>query len=226
MRIEAFTRYNEMTGDAYVMDYTQATAGKRKVCIKEEDPDDIASFHLINPRKTTYWAVNFEENPAVLKGSDQCECMFVSSRASSKGWVCLVELKYCLEKNIERNAGDAFKQLYETLNKLVELNIVDYKSHRIYLNISIPEHSHRAPFTAFQNTQDDLLECLYTHKVKVLGYNEVLILNECFIRPPKEENCNLYVSLNGRSENIKWNHKRKVSAFGIFYYLCALKLTS
>ncbi|EIY39213.1 hypothetical protein HMPREF1064_00552 [Phocaeicola dorei CL02T12C06] len=137
MRIEAFTRYNEMTGDAYVMDYTQATAGKRKVCIKEEDPDDIASFHLINPRKTTYWAVNFEENPAVLKGSDQCECMFVSSRASSKGWVCLVELKYCLEKNIERNAGDAFKQLYETLNKLVELNIVDYKSHRIYLNISI-----------------------------------------------------------------------------------------
>lgn len=78
MRIEAFTRYNEMTGDAYVMDYTQATAGKRKVCIKEEDPDDIASFHLINPRKTTYWAVNFEENPAVLKGSDQCECMFVS----------------------------------------------------------------------------------------------------------------------------------------------------
>lgn len=137
MRIEAFTRYNEMTGDAYVMDYTQATAGKRKVCIKEEDPDDIASFHLINPRKTTYWAVNFEENPAVLKGSDQCECMFVSSRASSKGWVCLVELKYCLEKNIERNAGDAFKQLYETLNKLVELNIVDYKSHRIYLNTKV-----------------------------------------------------------------------------------------
>ena len=187
MRIEAFTRYNEMTLSGDVMDYTQATAGKRKVCIKEEDPDDIASFHLINPRKTTYWAVNFEENPAVLKGSDQCECMFVSSRASSKGWVCLVELKYCLEKNIERNAGDAFKQLYETLNKLVELNIVDYKSHRIYLNISIPEHFHRAPFTAFQNTQDDLLECLYTYKVKVLGYNEVLILNECFIRPPKEE---------------------------------------
>ena len=44
MRIEAFTRYNEMTGDAYVMDYTQATAGKRKVCIKEEDPDDYSFF--------------------------------------------------------------------------------------------------------------------------------------------------------------------------------------
>ena len=146
-------------------------------------PEDVSVWEIKNGKFFPY-----KENPNyVLKGSDQCECMFVSSRASSKGWVCLVELKYCLEKNIERNAGDAFKQLYETLNKLVELNIVDYKSHRIYLNISIPEHSHRAPFTAFQNTQDDLLECLYTHKVKVLGYNEVLILNECFIRPPKEE---------------------------------------
>ena len=54
MRIEAFTRYNEMTGDAYVMDYTQATAGKRKVCIKEEDPDDIASFHP-KIRKQSQW---------------------------------------------------------------------------------------------------------------------------------------------------------------------------
>ena len=80
----------------------------------------------------------------------------------------------------------------------VAYNVVEYFRKREYnhltpnyfqlkLNISIPEHSHRAPFTAFQNTQDDLLECLYTHKVKVLGYNEVLILNECFIRPPKEE---------------------------------------
>lgn len=187
MRIEAFAKHKEITGDAYIMDYTQATASKQKVCIKEEEPDDIACFHLINPRGVAYWAVNFEENPAVLKGSDQCECMFASSKASSKGWVCLVELKYCLEKNIEGNAEHALKQLYETLDKLIELEILDYKSHRIYLNISIPEHSHKSPFTSFQNTQDGLLENLYTHKVKVLGYNEALILNECFIRPPKEE---------------------------------------
>lgn len=91
MRIEAFTRYNEMTGDAYVMDYTQATAGKRKVCIKEEDPDDIASFHLINPRKTTYWAVNFEENPAVLKGSliSVNVCLFPVGQAVRDGFAWL-----------------------------------------------------------------------------------------------------------------------------------------
>ena len=84
MRIEAFTRYNEMTGDAYVMDYTQAIAGKRKVCIKEEDPDDIASFHLINPRKTTYWAVNFEENLISVN-----VCLFPVGQAVRDGFAWL-----------------------------------------------------------------------------------------------------------------------------------------
>lgn len=80
----------------------------------------------------------------------------------------------------------AFKQLHETLKRLVELNILDYQSHRIYLNISIPEHSHREPFTAFQNLQDEQLERLQKHKVKLLGYNKALILNESYIKIPKE----------------------------------------
>lgn len=187
MRIEVFANYQNMIGDAYVMDYTQATASQRKVCITQNAPEDIAYFHLINPRKVDYWAINFEENAAVLKGSDQCECMFASSKATSKGWVCLVELKYCLEKNIKGNSEHAFRQLHDTLKKLVELQIIDHHSHRIYLNISIPEHSYRAPFTAFQNTQDELLEILEEHKVKLLGYNEALILNEGYIKTPKEK---------------------------------------
>lgn len=161
MRIEAFTNHQEMNGEAYVMDYTEATQSKQKVCITQERPEDIAYFHLMNPRKVAYWAINFEENPAVLKGFDQCECMFASSKSTSKGWVCLVELKYCKEKNVERNSENAFKQLYETLKRLVELDILDYQSHRIYLNISIPEHTHKEPFTAFQNTQDNLLDLLH-----------------------------------------------------------------
>lgn len=186
MRIDAFTHYKELNGEAYVMDYTEATHSKQKVCITENPPNDIAYFHLMNPRKVAHWAINFEENPAVLKGSDQCECMFASSKSSSKGWVCLVELKYCKEKNIERNSEGAFKQLHETLKRLVELNILDYQSHRIYLNISIPEHTHKEPFTAFQNTQDALLDILQEHKVKLLGYNKALILNESYIKLPKE----------------------------------------
>ncbi len=187
MKINAFANYQELNGDAYLMDYTQATKSLQKVCITQTVPKDITFFHLSNPRKISYWAVNFEENEAVLKGSDQCECMFAASKASSKGWVCLVELKYCLEKNIESNSEHAFQQLHKTLEKLVEKEILDYHSHRIYLNISIPEHSHRTPFTAFQNSQDELLNMLKEHKVKVLGYNEALILNEGFIKVPKEE---------------------------------------
>lgn len=166
MRIEAFPNHQAMNGEAYVMDYTEATQSKQKVCITEKPPKDIAYFHLMNPRKIAYWAINFEENPAVLKGFNQCECMFASSQSTSKGWVCLVELKYCKEKNIERNSESAFKQLCETLNRLVELSILDYQSHRIYLNISIPEHTHKEPFTAFQNTQDELLDLLHEYKVK------------------------------------------------------------
>ncbi|MEY8687653.1 hypothetical protein AB9N12_16485 [Bacteroides sp. AN502(2024)] len=187
MKIELFANYQELKEDAYLMDYTQATKSQQKVCIACTPPEDIAYFHLSNPRKVAYWAVNFEENAAVLKGSDQCECMFAASRATSKGWVCLVELKYCLEKNIERNSAHAFRQLHDTLEKLVEKEILDYHSHRIYLNISIPEHSNKAPFMAFLNSQDELLSILEEHKVKVLGYNKALILNEGFIKIPKEK---------------------------------------
>lgn len=119
MRIEVFANYQKMTGDAYVMDYTQATASQRKVCITQNAPEDIAYFHLIN----------------------------VS--------VCLRQAKPRVKDG--------------------------------YVWISIPEHSHRAPFTAFQNTQDELLEILEEHKVKLLGYNEALILNEGYIKTPKEK---------------------------------------
>lgn len=186
MKIEAFTHYKEMDGEAYVVDYTEATRSAQKVHITETPPPDIGYFHLTNPRRVNYWAINLEENPAVLKGFNQCECMFASSKSTHKGWVCLVELKYCKERNIEKNSEGAFKQLHETLKRLVELNILDYQSHRIYLNISIPEHSHREPFTAFQNLQDEQLERLQKHKVKLLGYNKALILNESYIKIPKE----------------------------------------
>lgn len=186
MKIEKFTHYQEMNGDAYVMDYTKQTQSRKKVCITSTPPEDITYFHLINQRKIAYWAVNFEENPSVLKGSDQCECMFASSKATSKGWICFVELKYCLEYNIERNATHAFEQLHTTLDQLVKKDIIDHRSHRIYFNISMPDHSDKAPFIAFRATQDALLTVLEEYKVHLLGYNEALILNEGFLKVPKE----------------------------------------
>ncbi len=187
MKIESFAKHQEVSTDSFVVDYTQQTSSKRKVEIIHEVPMDIAYFHLQNPRNIYYWAINLEENPSVLKGSDQCECIFASSRATSKGWVCLVELKYCLEKNIEGNSEHALEQLCETMNKLIELDIIAHNRHRIFLNISVPEHSNREPFTSFQGLQEDRLKLLETHRVKLLGYNQVLVLNEGFIKVPKSE---------------------------------------
>lgn len=185
MKIEKITNYSEMTSDAFVADYTNQTNSHRKVEILSTKPQYICIFHLKNPNEISYWAVNLEENASLLKGSEQCECMFAANKAKRKGWVCLVELKYCMEKNIENNATHAYNQLRGTFDKLIELEILDIKTHRIYLNISVPEHSHKEPFTAFLTTQDEMLDKNKTDKINLLGYNEALILNEGFIRIPK-----------------------------------------
>ena len=99
----------------------------------------------------------------------------------------MVELKYCLEKNVESNSGAAFAQLNNTLDFLKEKGVLDSDNYRIYLNISIPDHSNKEPFLSFISTQDDVLDKLKNERVQVLGYNQVLILNEGFIKVPKQE---------------------------------------
>lgn len=181
-----FHSIKEYSADAFVADYTNQTNSKQGVCILETAPDDIYYFHLQNPRHIVYWGVNFEENPSLFKGINQCECMFVSKQAKKKGWICLVELKYCKEKNIEINSESAFFQLKETLKYLIEKEVIDPKRHRIYLNVSIPEFSAREPFLSFMQTQDEIIEQLQENKIQILGYNRVLIMNEAFIKIPKE----------------------------------------
>lgn len=182
---EAFNNVKSFDGDAYVVDYTNLTHSEKGVEISSVKPD-IHYFHLINKKHVEYWGVNFEENAKFFeKGTNQCECMFVSKNARKKGWSCLVELKYCLEKNITGNSESAFLQLKGTLSYLIEKNVIDLKRHRVYLNISIPDHSHKEPFLSFMATQDETISALAEHKIMVLGYNEVLILNEGFLKVPK-----------------------------------------
>lgn len=47
MKIERFARCEETDGDSFVVDYTQMTASKRKVCIIHEEPDDILNHAYI-----------------------------------------------------------------------------------------------------------------------------------------------------------------------------------
>ena len=189
---EKFEYARIFTSDCYVADFTKQTQSQRGVELSESPFEDIHSFHLSNPNQIEYWGVNFEEHQSFFKdpGSvdvvSQCECMFVSKNARKKGWVCLVELKYCEEHNIERNSDKAYDQLVVTLDFLLKKNVLSLRDHRFYLNISVPDHSNKEPFSSFQNTQDRLLS-LKKRGVFLLGYNNVLIFNEAFIKVPKVE---------------------------------------
>lgn len=100
-----------------------------------------------------------------------------------KGWVCLIEMKYCLEKNIEDNAQKAYKQLFETMTYLKEKGVLNEKDYRFYLNYSVPDYSNREPFSAFRFTPEELL-CYKKQGMSILGYNNLLILNEGYIKVP------------------------------------------
>lgn len=184
---EAFHSVKCFNGDAYVADYTNQTQNEAGVCLSETAPEDIHYFHLVNRHNVEYWGVNFEENAGFFeKGINQCECMFASKNAKKKGWGCLVELKYCLKKNVAGNSESAFVQLKNTLAYLTRKEVVSTARHRVYLNISIPDHSHKEPFLSFISTQDETLNALKANRVQILGYNEVLILNESYLRVPRE----------------------------------------
>lgn len=205
-------RYNS---DVYVVDYTHSTDGKRGVEILSAQPvDGLATLHVKNPNMVEYWGVNFEEHGAFFKykdkngneqKADNCECMFVASKAKHKGWMLLAELKYCeTVEAVDSNAETAYLQLLHTLDWLVQKKVAKPTRHRVYLNVSIPPFSEREPFTSFLQTQDDILDgepgmltnCVGSKLFKqiadagfelhVLGMNSVLIYTYANIMIPKQ----------------------------------------
>lgn len=184
-------------GDTYVADYTEAWQQARKaglpepensgVVISEQSFADIKSFHLKNDNQVEYWGVNLEKNKSLFaSGEKDCECVFQSAKFKKKGWLLLLELKYCKdeERNLTDNLDKAVKQVTQTYQTLVSNKIVDSEQLRVYCNIAAPPSS-REPFTSFLTTQDAAKKLLDESKIHLLGFNEVLILNEGYIKPPK-----------------------------------------
>ena len=185
-----FEKAKLYSADCYVADYTLQTENKRGVELSESPFGDIASCHLANPSHIAYWGINFEEHNAFFKDSvtretlSQCECMFESHHAKKKAWACLIEMKYCLEKNIEDNAPKAYSQLLDTLDYLKKKEVLSDQTHRFYLNFSVPDHSNKEPFTSFFFTPDELLKYKREQGIIILGCNNVLVLNEAFVKVP------------------------------------------
>lgn len=177
---------DEFCTDVYVADYSHVDNDDRRIIITAEKPSDLECFHLENRNKVRFYGANLEESPGLFKGHKNCECMFEAISRNPKSWVCLVELKYCLEKNVQDNAQKAYVQLCDTLDFLIKRKIIDVERQRIYLNISIPEHSTKEPFTSFLFSQDEVLSYYERGRVIPLGVNHLLIMTPVHIHVPKE----------------------------------------
>lgn len=160
--------YKIFNDDIFVGDYTEysklnpqyANVG---VVFSEQPFDKLNSLHIINHRHIPIGAINFEEYEDILKDNQgnlvkQCEGLCFAERAKKYGFVLLIEMKYCLEKNIERNVDEAKYQLEKSLIYLRDTKHIIEKKDRIYWVISIPDHSACEPFNSFIYSQSDLLE--------------------------------------------------------------------
>jgi len=138
----------------FVADYTNynnqnvhAKAEHSGVYISESPSDLIGAFELRNPRALEFKAVNFEENPSLLKNNQlkivsQCECMFEALRHDhgKKHWAMLLELKYCLGKNVYTHVRDALVQIKNTYLHLRDFKKILLPNElNLYWVISTPE---------------------------------------------------------------------------------------
>lgn len=188
---DLFLHISRFSSDLYIADYTEYSktneAPSVGVCMSVVKPP-IEAFYLKNKNEITFDTINFEENKSVFRNKSgrtvqQCECMCLSSKAKNKGWLFLLELKYCREKNVATNAKYALEQLEHTYFFLRdEKNIIDRAKHRVYWIISVPDHSNKAPFDAFILSQEQKLDYKLNLGIIILGENEVEILNEGYIR--------------------------------------------
>ena len=181
---KTFSGVQTIVGDVWVADFTEATktldaAHRKGVVIQDREFNDIASFHLQNPAGIALLAVNFEKNKGFFpQGVKDCECM-LRPKEVGKGWLLLCELKYCKFENICINANTAYKQLLDTWRLLDGKRLYDRKHCKIFLNISVPEHSYSIapPFMGFMGNQDEQLTFLKKHKLHLWGVNNIVSVN-------------------------------------------------
>ena len=173
---------------AFAVDYTNQTDSCRGVEISNTPPTDINYFYLENRGKIEFWGVNFEKCSSLFeKKEENCECMFVAKQAKNLKMACLIELKYCLDKerNLIENTAKAKSQLINSLRILLENGILNTRDYKIYLNISIPD-SAKIPFTSFLVTTPDSISRAKDDGYTLWGYNKLRILNASFLVAEKE----------------------------------------
>lgn len=184
--LKRFKKARMLNQDCFVADYSELTASRYGVVLSEEPFDDIECFRLQRGRHPVkYIAVNLEEHPAFIRRIENCECFFVSSTPCERPWLLFLELKYCKARNISSHATKAIHQMASVLRKLVDEEVIDPHSYRIYFNYSSPTNTRRQPFTHFMHTPADVLDLVDKYDAYFLGFNHLIIAGPQFIRAPK-----------------------------------------
>ena len=187
-----FPKAKTYTGDVWVADYTLQTQKLPKeerqgVVVSDTELADISCFHLHNDSHVEMLGVNFEEHKGVFpEGCGDCECLFKAKDVNRGGWLLLCELKYGkneLPNNIA-NARKAFNQLYGTWNLLKEKKVFVVTKCKSFLNVSMPKHGNATPFDSYLYLQDEKLNWLQQNKIKLMGVNDVLIINKGILQVP------------------------------------------
>ena len=187
-----FSKVKTYTGDVWVADYTLQTQSLPKeermgVVISDTELSDISCFHLHNDSHIEMLGVNFEEHKSIFpEGCGDCECLFRAKDVNLGGWLLLCELKYGKDElpNNIANAGKAFDQLYDTWNLLKDKKVFVVKKCNSFLNISMPTHGNETPFDSYLCLQDEKLEWLHQNKIKLMGVNDLLIINKGILQVP------------------------------------------
>lgn len=154
--------------DLFIGDYTEYAKTHPErigmgVVFDDKPFPDLNTLHIINRRKIPTAAINFEQCEHLLKDEKgnavkQCEGLCFALRARQRGWVLLIEMKYCSDKNIGRNVDAAKFQLEKSLDYLRNTIKAIEKNDRVYWVLAIPDHSELEPFNSFIYSQSDLLE--------------------------------------------------------------------
>ncbi len=193
MNKKIFQEVISFDSDIYVGDYTEYAkthAEYEKIGVKFSFKpfEDLESLHIVNKNKIKSSAVNFQTNQHLFVSKDgkpitQCEGLCFARQSKKHGWVLLIELKYCLSKNIGINVDNAIFQLKKTLDYLRNgINFIEIKD-RVYWVVSVPDYSELEPFSSFTYTQSDLLKLREELKeVAFFRQNELEILTNSILR--------------------------------------------
>ena len=190
-----FNATQRFESDIYIGDYTHYVeenplTHKKGVVMSNLPLNDIASLHFINHQHISVLGVNFEKNLGYFKDkggllASNCECMLVSDKARKRGWLILVELKYCGNepRTVMDNFTEALSQVRDTFIYLRDVKqLFDERDYRYIWVASMPEHDELIPFSQFYPSPERLLEYNDIYHVSLICANEIEIRTHQHIR--------------------------------------------